>query len=122
MDDSGSTFFIHPFVGNWDHNNLFSSFLSAFNQFFDEIFSKSIDHIKIGENNILINPVEQFLTCYIIKGQLSLGFEKLTRFNEAIRQNSEIWQTLNKAVKSNEMLDLERISVLKTVVKEIFNP
>ena len=94
--------------------------MSAFNNFSSEIFSKSIDRIRIGENIILINPIESFLACYVIKGQSYLALQKLTRFTEAIRENSEIWQALNKSVKTSEMLELDNPPALKTVIDEIF--
>lgn len=120
MDNSGTTYFNHPFVTNWDYSDLFSSFMSAFNTFMDEIFSKSIDRIRVGENTILINPVESFLACYVIKGQSYPALQKLTRFTEAIRENSEIWRALNKSVKTSEMLELDKPPGLKTVIDEIF--
>jgi len=120
MDNSGTIYFNHHFITNWDHSDLFSSFLSAFITFSSEIFSKSIDRIRIGENTILINPVESFLTCYIIKGQSYPALQKLTRFSEAIRENTEIWQALNKSVKTSEMLDLNKPPALRTVIDEIF--
>ena len=95
--------------------------MSAFNTFSSEIFSKSIDRIRIGENIILINPVEPFLTCYVIKGQSYPALQKLTRFTEAIKENSEIWQALNKSAKTSEMLELDKPPALKTVINEIFN-
>ena len=94
--------------------------MSAFNTFTSELFSKSIDRIKIGENTILINSIEPFLTCYVIKGQSYPASQKLTRFSEAIRENSEIWQALNNSIKSSEMLELNNLSALKTVINEIF--
>ncbi|MHA1992711.1 MAG: tetratricopeptide repeat protein [Candidatus Hodarchaeales archaeon] len=120
MDNSGSTYFNHRFIVNWDHSDLFSSFLSAFNTFSSEIFSKSIDRIRIGENTILINPVEPFLACYVIKGQSYPALQKLTRFTETIRKNSEIWQALNKSVETSEILELNNPPELKTVITEIF--
>lgn len=120
MDNSGVTYFNHPFIANWDYNDLFSSFMSAFNTFSSEIFSKSIDRIRIGENTILINPIEPFLACYVIKGQSYPALQKLTRFTEAIRENSEIWQALNRSVKTSEMLELDNPPALKTVITEIF--
>ncbi|MHA2128207.1 MAG: hypothetical protein ACW99E_23170, partial [Promethearchaeota archaeon] len=120
MDNSGTTYFNHSFIANWDHSDLFSSFMSAFNTFMDEIFSNSIDRIKIKENTILINPVENFLVCYVVKGQSYPALQKLTRFGEAIRESSEIWQALNKSVNTNEMLELDKPSMLKTVITEIF--
>jgi len=121
MDNSGTTYFNHPFVANWDYNDLFSSFMSAFNTFIDEIFSKSIDRIRVGENTILINPVEPFLACYVIKGQSYPALQKLTQFTETIKENSEIWHALNKSVKTNEILELDNPPALKTVIDEIFN-
>ncbi|KKK43594.1 MAG: hypothetical protein Lokiarch_25780 [Candidatus Lokiarchaeum sp. GC14_75] len=56
---------------------------------------------------ILINPVEPFLTCYVIKGQSYPALQKLTRFTEVIRENPEIWQALNKSVNTSEMLELD---------------
>ncbi len=120
MDNSGVTYFNHPFIANWDYNDLFSSFMSAFNTFSSEIFSKSIDRIRIGENTILINPIEPFLACYVIKGRSYPALQKLTRFTKAIRENSEIWQALNRSVKTSEMLELDKPPALKTVITEIF--
>jgi len=120
MDNSGATYFNHPFVPNWDYSDLFSSFMSAFNTFMDEIFSKSIDRIRVGENTILINPVEPFLACYVIKGQSYPALKKLTRFTEAIKENTEISQALNKSVKTSEMLELDKPPELRSVINEIF--
>jgi len=122
MDTSGSTYFNHPFVANWDYSDLFSSFMSAFNTFSSEIFSKSIDRIRIGENTILIKQAKPFLACYVIKGQSYPALQKLTRFTETIRENSEIWQALNKSVKTSEMLEPDKPPALKTVIDEIFTP
>ena len=60
MNEAGDAYFIHTFIKDWDFSDLFSSFISAFNTFSSEIFSKTIDRIKIGENIIFIKPVELF--------------------------------------------------------------
>ncbi|MFX0081243.1 MAG: hypothetical protein ACFE94_05770 [Candidatus Hodarchaeota archaeon] len=120
MDKSGVSYFTHSFIGDWDFDDLFSSFMSAFNAFSSEIFSNSIDRVKIADNTILINPIESFLACYIIKGQSYPAQQKLARFTEAIRENSEIWQALNKSVNTSEMLELDKPPALKTVINEIF--
>ncbi|MFX1481061.1 MAG: tetratricopeptide repeat protein, partial [Promethearchaeota archaeon] len=120
MDNSGATYFNHTFVANWDHSDLFSSFMSAFNTFSDEIFSKSIDRIRIGENTILINPVESFLACYVIKGQSYSALKKLKKFTEILKKKSEIWDSLLKANKTSEILDLNNPPSLGVAVKEIF--
>jgi tetratricopeptide (TPR) repeat protein len=120
MDESGNTFFNHSFIENWDFHDLFSAFMSAFNTFSGEIFSKSIDRIKIGENTILINPIESFLACYVIKGQSYPAQQKLNRFTDALKNNAEIWDTLNKAVRTSEMLELNKPASLGVVINDIF--
>ncbi|MFW9822005.1 MAG: tetratricopeptide repeat protein [Candidatus Thorarchaeota archaeon] len=120
IDKSGISYFNYSFREDWDFDWLFSSFMSAFDTFSSEVFSESIDRIKIGENLILINPLESFLVCYIIKGQSYLGLQKLNRFSRAIKENTEIWETLNKAVKTGEVLGIDKPQSLGNVVKEIF--
>jgi hypothetical protein len=120
MDKSGVAYFNHSFIGDWDFDDLFSSFMSAFNTFTGEIFSKSIDRVKVGDNTILINPIEPFLACYVIKGQSYPAQQKLTRFSDAIKASPEIWDALNRAVKTSEMLELDNPSSLGSTVNEIF--
>ena len=120
MDKSGVTYFNYSFIENWDFSDLFSSFMSAFNTFSGEIFSRSIDRIKIGENTILISPIEPYLACYIIKGQSYPAQQKLTRFSVTIKETTEIWEALNRAAKTSEMLELDNPPSLGSAVHEIF--
>jgi hypothetical protein len=46
--------------------------------------------------------------------------QKLTRFTEIIRESSEIWQALNKSVKTSEMLEIDNSPALEKVIDEIF--
>jgi tetratricopeptide (TPR) repeat protein len=121
IDKSGISYFNYPFRKDWDFEWLFSSFMSAFDTFSSEVFSESIDRIKIGENLILINPIESFLICYVIKGQSYSGLQKLNRFSEAIKNNAEIWETLSRAVQTGEELELNNLPSLEAIVSEVFN-
>lgn len=94
--------------------------MSAFNMFTGEIFSKSIDRVKVGDNTILINPIEPFLACYVILGQSYPAQQKLTRFSEAVKASPEIWEALNRAAKTSEMLELDNPPSLGSTVNEIF--
>jgi len=121
MDNSGNTFFNHTFAKDWDYDDLFSSFMSAFNTFSSEIFSKSIDRIKIDENLILITPIEPFLVCYVIKGQSYSALQKLNNFSDVVRNKPEIWDSLQKSIRTNEMLDLNNPPSLGIAINEIFS-
>jgi len=120
MNKSGISYFNYSFREDWDFDWIFSSFMSAFDTFSSEVFSESIDRIKIGENLILINPIESFLVCYVIKGQSYPGLQKLNRFSRAIKDNPEIWETLNRAVKTGKMLEFDNPQSLGNLVNEIF--
>ncbi|MHA1916487.1 MAG: tetratricopeptide repeat protein [Promethearchaeota archaeon] len=121
MSGDGVPYFNHSFNESWDFDDLFSSFMSAFNTFSSEIFSKSIDRIKMQENFILIKSVESFLVCYVIKGQSYPALQKLSRFSDAIKWKSDIWESLNRATQTNEVLDLNNPPSLGDVINEIFN-
>jgi len=121
MDNNGNPFFSHAFAKNWNYDDLFSSFMSAFNTFSSEIFSKSIDRIKIDENVILINPIDPFLVFYVVKGQSYSALKKLNNFSDVIRNRSEIWDSLQKSIRTSEMLDLNNPPSLGAVVNEIFS-
>ena len=120
MDRGGNTYFNHSFIENWDFSDLFSAFMSAFNSFSSEVFSKSIDRIKIDENVILMKPIKMFLLCYVIKGQSYPAQQKLARFSDAIKDNPEIWKALEKSALTNEMLELNKPPSLGIIINEIF--
>jgi len=120
MDKSGTSYFNCPFRKDWDFEWLFSSFMSAFDTFSSKVFSESIDRIKMGENVILINPIDSFLVCYVIKGQSYPGLQKLNRFSDAIKKNTEIWATLKNAADTGEVLELNKPESLGVLVNEIF--
>ncbi|MFW9866515.1 MAG: toll/interleukin-1 receptor domain-containing protein [Candidatus Thorarchaeota archaeon] len=121
MGQDGVAYFNHPFVENWSFGDIFSSFMSAFNSFSSEIFAKNIDRIKIDENVILIMPVDSFLVCYVIKGQSYPALQKLARFSDAIKWNTEISKALKRSAKTGEELDLNNPASLGVIVNEIFN-
>ncbi|MHA1941975.1 MAG: tetratricopeptide repeat protein [Promethearchaeota archaeon] len=121
ITQGGSLLFLKAFSETLTvEGDLISSFLSAFESFGDELFSERLDRIKFGENRILLKPLEDFSVCYLFKGQSYPALQKLTTFTKAIKENSEIWQALEKSVKTSEMLDLDNPPALKTVINEIF--
>jgi len=121
ITEGGVLIFSHAFTDEWKRDDqLFSSFLTAFTSFSNEFFSKGLDRAKFGEFMILIKSVSYFSVCYLFKGQTYPATQRITRFSEAIRENAEIWQALEKSVKTGEILDLNRPPILKTVIHEIF--
>jgi tetratricopeptide (TPR) repeat protein len=120
MSKAGKPYFNHTFIKEWDHADLFSSFISAFNTFSSEIFAQTIDRIKIGENTIFIKPVEPFVACYVSKGQSYPAIKKLNKFSVSIKIKKEIWDHLNKAAKTSQELTVNSSPLLGVVINEIF--
>jgi hypothetical protein len=122
MSKDGVPHFSHPFQVNLDLDPLFSSFLSAFNSFGNELFSSesSIERINIGEHRILINHLENYIVCYVIKGQSYLAKRKLEKFTTEIRVVLEIWDALKISTKTGKMLEMHNPHVLGTLVNRIF--
>ncbi|MFX1477114.1 MAG: tetratricopeptide repeat protein [Promethearchaeota archaeon] len=122
ISEGGFTAFSKSFVeGRTFEENLISGFLTAFNAFSNELFSEGLDRAKFGEHMVIMKIVGSFSVCYFYKGQSYYALQKLTRFAEAIRENTEIWQALNKSVKTSEMLELDKPAALKSVINEIFS-
>ncbi|MDX1797378.1 MAG: protein kinase [Candidatus Lokiarchaeia archaeon] len=121
MGKNGLSYFKYPFKTDWDKSLLSTSFMSALTTLSKEIFSESIDRIQIGENTILINPIESFLVCYVIRGQSYLGKQKLNYFTKALKDDTEIWESLNKAIQTGEELDIIYFPSLLAIINEIFH-
>ncbi|MFX1325266.1 MAG: hypothetical protein ACFE8N_09925 [Promethearchaeota archaeon] len=120
MDNDGNTYFKYSFTKDWVYDDLFSSFMAAFNTFSSEIFSKSIDRIKIDENLIIINPISPFLVCYVIEGKSYSALKKVIYFSDLIRNTSEIWGSLQKSVITSEMLEINNPPSLGIALNKIF--
>ncbi|MFW9785542.1 MAG: tetratricopeptide repeat protein, partial [Candidatus Heimdallarchaeota archaeon] len=120
MDKDGNACFNYNFREDFEHSDLFSSFISAFNTFSSEVFSKTIDRIKIGDNSIFMKLVEPFVTCYVSKGQSYPALNKLNKFSDSIKKESEIWEKLIKAIKSSQEINLDKLPSLGSIVDQIF--
>ena len=149
MDTSGTIYFNHSFIATWDQVENLKIWYQVINKINlrEEFFSKPTYRVQFGEYTIQINKlskstilmnstksIEPFLTCYIVKistqdvlhadinalKQSYPPLQKLTRFTEAIRSNSEIWQALNDSAKTGEIIELDKLPALKTVIEEIF--
>ena len=92
----------------------------AFNTYSSEIFAKSIDRIKIGDNIISIRLIEPFLACYVSKGQSYPAIKKLDKFSDSIKNKKEIWDILNNAANTNRELSVSSSPLLEDTVNEIF--
>ncbi|MFW9877341.1 MAG: hypothetical protein ACFFG0_29990 [Candidatus Thorarchaeota archaeon] len=121
LSEGGVMTFSYLFESRWEFDKeIFGSFLTAFNSFSDEFFSKGLDRAKFGEDMILMQSVDTFLICYLFKGGTFYALKKLTQFAEHIKKDSTIWQTLNNFAKTNQIVEIRDIPTLGNLITEIF--
>lgn len=64
--------------------------------------------------------VNSFFICYLYKGQTYLVKQKLDKFSETIQNNSSICETFEKFNKSSQVVELDDVPKMETILKEIF--
>jgi len=121
ITDDGTCLFSNSFSENFPfEEDLVSSFLTAFNSFSEELFSKGLDRARFGDYIILMESVVNYSICYLFKGQTYLAKQKLVKFSERIQKTKSIWQLLEKFYKSNQILDIKDSTPLRSLITDIF--
>ena len=121
LSEGGIMTFSYPFESNQNFDEeIFGSFLTAFNSFSDEFFSKGLDRAKFGEDMILMQEVDTFLVCYLFKGETYFAVKKLNKFAEDIKNDVTIWKTLNTFYKTNQVVEIKDVPSLGNLIADIF--
>jgi tetratricopeptide (TPR) repeat protein len=121
LSEGGVMTFSYPFESKWEFDEeIFGSFLTAFNSFSDEFFSKGLDRAKFGDDMILMQSVDKFLVCYLFKGETYFALQKLNQFAEDIQNNANIWKTLHNFSQTNQVVEIKDIPTLGNIINEIF--
>ena len=121
LAEGGVLIFSYPFSEEWKFDDeLFSSFLAAFNSISDEIFSEGLDRVKFGKQTVLMEQVEDFSICYLFKGQTYPAKQKLIKFTEKLHNTTNIWQLLERFYQTNQVLELKDSPTLESLIEEIF--
>jgi tetratricopeptide (TPR) repeat protein len=121
IKEEGTALFSYPFNAEWGFDeNLFSGFLTAFNQFSGELFSESLDRANFGQYTILMEKVHGFTMCYVFKGPTYRAQKKFNRFLKDIPNEATIWQRLLEAQNSTEFLSINKIPGIEKVLIDYF--
>ncbi|MHA1886113.1 MAG: hypothetical protein ACW96S_13740, partial [Promethearchaeota archaeon] len=102
-------------------DDIISGFISAFNNFSGELFSKGLDRARFGDYIILMDSIKTYSICYLFKGQTYSAKQNLTHFVQVIQKNSTIWKTLENFHKTSQVLELKDVPQLGVIIKDIFN-
>jgi len=121
LAEGGVLIFSYPFTEEWKFDEeLFGSFLTAFNSISDEIFSVGLDRAKFGDQTVLMEQAASFSICYLFKGQTYVAHQKLTKFVEEIQKNTVLWQRLESNYNASQVLELKDSPQLESLITEIF--
>ena len=104
------------YLNSKSNGDLISGFLTAFNSFSTELFSKGLDRAKFGEHMILMQPVNPFTICYLFKGKTYIAKQKLNKFTENLQSSKDIWQTLNKYYRASRVIGLKDSPPLESLI------
>lgn len=120
ISKGGTSFYTHFFSKEWEDKKMFNSFMSAFNMFSNELFSMTLDRVKIGDNTIIMVPFDDKFLCYVIKGQTYPAQQKLNKFLEGIKNSKEILDAINRSFSTGLVLTNENAPDLGELVSTIF--
>ncbi|MFX1498918.1 MAG: tetratricopeptide repeat protein [Promethearchaeota archaeon] len=121
IGEGGLPIFSHSFTEELSfQNGIIGGFLSAFNSFSNEIFSKGLDRAKFGDYILNIQSLGSFSLCYLFKGQTYIAKFRLTQFNKEVQSDPIIWTALNEFFQSGRMAELNTIPQLSVLIQKIF--
>ncbi|UCC20951.1 MAG: hypothetical protein JSV62_06625 [Promethearchaeota archaeon] len=100
--------------------DLISSFLAAFNTFSAELFSEGLDRASFGDFKVLMKPISTFLVCYLFKGQSFFARKRIQSLVENIGKSEELLEKFNEYYKTNQVIKLEDVPKLNSIIMETF--
>ncbi|MHA1479907.1 MAG: tetratricopeptide repeat protein [Candidatus Thorarchaeota archaeon] len=101
------------------NESLVSGFLSALSSFSEEVFSQSLDRVRIGEYTLLMQYEEPFLFCYVFKGQSYSAIQKMKEFIEVLSSDVSLKQALERTITTGAINQSAQASV-EDVLTQVF--
>ncbi|MFX0080907.1 MAG: tetratricopeptide repeat protein [Candidatus Hodarchaeota archaeon] len=121
ISEGGIPAFSNSFTKDWSFEDGFiSNFLTAFNIFSKEVFSKGLDRAMFGEYMLIMEPVGSFSVCYLFKGQSYVAKQKLIQFCHRVQNTASIWKTFEDFHKNHQAIVLSENLTLESLIMEVF--
>ena len=122
IGEGGIPVLSHPFTKEISfEDGIISGFLSAFNSFGGELFSKGLDRAKFGEYIIHIQTIGSFSLCYLFKGQTYSAKLRLNHFKDQIQKTPPIWEKLNNYFQSGQLIQPASVPLLEDLINQTFS-
>lgn len=99
---------------------MIAGFLNAIQSFSTEVFSQTLDRIKLQAYTLLIKFIPPFTLCYVFKGQSYSAHQKLTKFIEIAPQTPRVWGPLLEILETCQTLSQGQQAVVDALLDEVF--
>ncbi|MFX0209660.1 MAG: hypothetical protein ACFFDT_27010, partial [Candidatus Hodarchaeota archaeon] len=122
QEKSGIPLFSQSFKPEFDVDNLLmGGLLTAVRSFTNELFSQSLDRLRIGEYTVIITPVSSSMICYVFKGSSYSAQHKVIEFTEGIQSSSAL-QNMLKSTDESLIVDTKAFeeTLMETSLLNIF--
>ncbi|MFX0090277.1 MAG: hypothetical protein ACFFBD_00840 [Candidatus Hodarchaeota archaeon] len=121
LGGSGLSLFSRTFTSEGAvDDQLLGGFLAAIQSFSSQIFSQSLDRVKLEAYTLLIKAEKPFQVCYVLKGPTYLAQQKLTQFTAELRQTSAIWEALEHSQRTGMVLSDSDQNSLESLLDKFF--
>lgn len=100
--------------------HMIAGFLNALQKFSEEVFSQTLDRIRLEAYTVLVRFEEPFTYCYVYKGQSYSAQQKLTRLIELAPQRPSLWNPMLETTQTGRALNSEIQSILDGLLSEVF--
>ena len=99
--------------------SLVSGFISALTTFSDEVFSRPLDRIKVGEYIMLLRAELPFLFCYVFKGESYPAMQKMNQLIETLKNDTPLWRKLERTIETGAV-DTQANQEVSRFVTQLF--
>ncbi|MFX0092966.1 MAG: hypothetical protein ACFFBD_14500, partial [Candidatus Hodarchaeota archaeon] len=121
LNDAGLSLYSKTFLTEGEMNDqLIGGFLTAIQAFSSEVFSQSLDRVKLEEYTLLMKSEKPFLLCYVFRGQSYSAQKKLAKLGENVRKNEAVWDALTEATEDGKQLDTVGQNSVEKIVTGVF--
>jgi len=121
LTEGGNLLFSKKFIEDFSfEDDILGGFLTAVNYIISEVFSEGLDRAVFGQYTLLMIPLQPFLVCYIFKGASYYAYHKIKNFLDYIRNDNNIWQSLQNFFQKSKSIQINDIPSLESIITEIF--
>jgi hypothetical protein len=94
--------------------------MTAIYSFSSEVFSQTLERLKIGKYTVIIQRNEPILFCYVYEGQSYSALNKINTLSTAILEDKKIVEDIDKSTKTGTKLKGEYKKTVDHLIDNLF--